>query len=82
MIGLVVATALVTAGITVPLTYLAARRPRPLMPHRHRVLLGEAMALLWQFTHPTDLDRLDMLSDRSKAAATELLTRYNKENTK
>lgn len=79
MTGLVVATALVTALITIPLTYLVARRPKPVMPHRHRVLLNEAMALLWQFTHPTDLDRPDYLSDRSKEAAERLLTRYNRE---
>lgn len=79
MIGLVIATALVTAFITIPLTYLIARRPRPVMPHRKRVLLNEAMALLWQFTHPTDLDRPDYLSDRSKEAAERLLTKYQKE---
>lgn len=79
MIGLVVATALVTAGITIPLTYLYARRPKPVMPHRRQVLLGEAMALLWQFLHPTDLDRPDYLSDRSKQAAERLLSRYEKE---
>lgn len=37
------------------------------------------MALLWRFLHPTDLDRLDTLSDRSREAADRLLTRYNKE---
>lgn len=74
-----VATILATGAVTVPLTYLVARRPKPVMPHRHRVLLGEAMALLWQITHPTDLDRYDSLSDRSKEAADRLLTRYNKE---
>jgi hypothetical protein len=79
LIGAIIATAAVTAAITVPLTYLYARRPRPVMPHRHRVMLGEAMALLWQLLHPTDLDRVDMLSDRSKDAAEQLLTRYDKE---
>ncbi|HEV2927244.1 MAG TPA: hypothetical protein VGW74_01015 [Propionibacteriaceae bacterium] len=76
---IVIAAVVVTALITIPLTYLVARRPRPVMPHRQRVLLNEAMALLWQFTHPTDLDRLDMLSIRSKEAAEELLTKYQKE---
>lgn len=79
MIGLVVATVIVTAAFTIPLTYLVARRPKPVMPHRHRVLLGEAMALLHQLLHPTDLDRLDSLSRPSREAADRLLTRYNKE---
>lgn len=76
---IVVAAVIVTAFITIPLTYLVARRPRPVMPHRHRVLLSESMALLHQFLHPTDLDRLDSLSSPSREAAERLLTRYNKE---
>lgn len=79
MAVLVFATILATSAVTVPLTYLIARRPRPVMPHRQRVLLGESMALLAQLANPTDLDRVDVLSDRSKEAAVRLLAKYQKE---
>lgn len=79
MIGVVVATVLVTALVTVPLTYAVARRPKPAMPHRRQALLDEAMALLFRLNNPTDLDRFESLSDRSRQAADRLLSRYNKE---
>jgi hypothetical protein len=79
VIGLVVATVLATGVVTVPLTYLVARRPKPTMPHRRQALLDEAMALLFRLLNTTDPDRFDMLSDQSKQAADRLLTRYNKE---
>lgn len=82
MIGVVVATVLVTALVTVPLTYAVAHRPRPTMPHRRQALLDESMALLFRLLNPTDLDRFDTLSDQSRQAADRLLARYNKEITK
>lgn len=79
MIGLVVATVLVTTLVTVPLTYVVARRPRQAMPARKLALFQEAMALIHRLRHPTDLDRYDVLSDQSKEAADRLLTQYQKE---
>lgn len=80
MVGLIVATVLVTTLVTTPLTYLYARRPRPAVPMRHWALLQEAMAFIHRLRHPADLDQFDMLSDQSKAAADRLLTRYQKES--
>jgi hypothetical protein len=79
VIGLVLVTVFFTAVVTVPLTYLYARRPRPTMPHRRQALLDESMALLFRLLNPTDLDRFDTLSDQSRQAADRLLARYNKE---
>jgi hypothetical protein len=76
---LVLVTILATSAVTVPLTYLYARRPRLAFPPRQRQLLDESMSLLWRFLHPADLDRFDTLSDQSKEAAERLLTRYQKE---
>lgn len=81
MIGLVVATIVVTSLITVPLTYLWMRRPRPAMAPKERRLLDQSMSLIWQFLHPTSMDRMDMLSEESRKAAEKLLNRYEKEIT-
>lgn len=74
-----IATAIFSALISSALTWLWVRRPRPVMPHKHRVLLAEAMALLHQLLHPSSLDRPELLSDQSKETASSLLARYEKE---
>lgn len=74
-----IATAIFSGLVSSFFTYLWARRPRPVMPHRHRVLLAEAMALFHQLLHPSSLDEPDLLSEHSKQVAGELLARYEKE---
>jgi hypothetical protein len=83
MIGVVLATMILTAIVTGALTWLWVRRPRPLMPTKQQVLLSEAMALFYQLLHPTNLDPdgMDLLSKRSRERASTLWARYQKEVT-
>jgi hypothetical protein len=57
---------------------LVARPKRPVSTGQ-QTLLRDAAVLLRAIRTPTDLDRVDVLSDPSKEAADRWLTRYRKE---
>lgn len=78
MILAILAAAVLSAALSSWLT-VALRPARP-MPRAARRLLDDAATLLARISNPTDLDRLDVLSDRSQAAVARWLTRYDKEN--
>lgn len=46
---------------------------------KRAMLLRESMALIHKFLNPTDLDRVDLLSQPSRKEAENLLNRYNEE---
>lgn len=56
-------------------------RPAKPLTRRNRLLLDDAAALLTRLRHPTDLTRVEVLSEPSQKAADRWLTRYNKEFT-
>jgi hypothetical protein len=73
----ILAAFLVGAVISFGLT-VALRPARPLS-RRNRALLDDAAAFIYAVRNPTDLDRIEVLSDPSKDAADRWLSRYNKE---
>jgi predicted ABC-type sugar transport system permease subunit len=57
-----------------------ALRPKRALSPAQQTLLRDAAALLADIRTPTDLDRIDALSDQSKQATDRWLTRYRKES--
>ena len=77
MVVAIFAGMLLTSFASIGFTLLI--RPAKPMPRKHRALLDDAMGLIARLRNPTDLDRVDLLSDPSQQAADRLLARYNKE---
>lgn len=69
----------VLVGVLAGVVLARTARPRQPLPPAQQTLLRDAANLLHALRTPTDLDRVDVLSDQSKKATDRWLTRYNKE---
>lgn len=66
----------------VALVLVVLNRPRPELPRADRRLIDDAAQIMARLHRQTDLDHLDVLSDKSREATTRWLDAYNRRYTK
>lgn len=78
MIKVIVPLALVLVAGLVALVIVVLNRPRPTLPRADKKLLDDAAQIMARLHRQTDLDHLDVLSEKSSTATAEWLNAYNR----